>query len=93
MTLAEILARLDELDGDLTIYTAISPYARADTDACVARRPSDGTDPEGVTAMGEFLDVAVAREVVEGWKRARPGRSPTMTQVVNAAVHFAIYGD
>lgn len=91
-TLAEVLTKLDDLDDDLTIFTAISPYASADTTAVVARELDDGSVPGEAAGMGYFLEVSVAKDVVEVWKAWRPDRNPSARQLVEAVVHYAVHG-
>jgi hypothetical protein len=91
MTLVELLANLRELDDDLAIYSAISPYAGAGTAAVAAREPDDGTVPAEATGMGYLLEVSVAKEVVDVWTHWRPGAIPTPNQMVEAVVHYAVH--
>lgn len=89
-TLAELLAELDTLDDDATIFTAIAPYANAETPAVVAVPAEDGSVPDRVDGLGYFLEVDIAKEVVEIWSQWRDGREPTLRQVVEAVVHYAV---
>lgn len=91
-TLAELLAELDALDDDATIFTALAPYANADTRAVVAVAEADGSVPEEADGLGHFVDVAVANEVAEVWRQRRGGRQPTIRQLVEAVVHYAVNG-
>jgi hypothetical protein len=93
MTLAELLADLSNLDDDLTIYTAISPYARPDTPAIAAADLEDGSLPAGVTGMGYFLEVSVARDILDQWRVSRPGKTPTPQQAVEAVVHYTLHAE
>lgn len=91
-TLAELLADLDSLDDDedATIFTAIAPYASFDTLAVVVRPAHDGTVPAEAAGMGYFLEVSIAKEVASVWRNWRPGRHPTVRQLVEAIVHYAV---
>jgi len=89
-TLAELLAELDALDDAATIFTAIAPYANAETLAVVAVPEEDGSISKEADGLGYFLEVEIAKEVVEVWRQWRGGREPTIRQLVEAVVHYAV---
>jgi hypothetical protein len=90
--LIELLARLDELDSEETIY-ACEPWT-ADSDAMVAPDPEldpNGTPPEAAEAgMKYFLEVFTTREFVEDWI-ASLDEKPTLAAICQRVIQYAIY--
>ena len=71
MTLKDIVASLDRLDGDSTIYAA-QPWT-ADSAALVRREPDSGDPADAAQQrMDYFLEVAIAQEVMHEWVATRP---------------------
>lgn len=70
--LRDTLAHLTKLDEDATIYAA-EPWT-CDSIAIVALEPDDGCLPKKATKLNlvYFLEVAGAREFVEGWEASLP---------------------
>lgn len=87
MTLAEILAKIDELDDELTIYSAEpwSPVSRA----VAAREPDDGSLPSEASGMRYLLEVSIAKEAIEIWSQWRAGAVPTIADKCEAVLHYA----
>ena len=84
MTFREVIARLDELPGDETIFAAsTAPGARA----VVARERDDGAPPE--PGLRYVLEVELAREAVAVWRRWRPDRAPSLDDRVAAVSYYA----
>ena len=81
MTLRDVIARLDEFSDDETIYAeSASPTARA----VVAAEPGGGAMPDGATGLSYFLEVALAREAIDVWRRWRPVQTPALDDLVAA---------
>ena len=86
MTLREVIARLEELAADDTIYAeSVAPSARA----VVATEPDDGAVPKAAAGLDYLLEVALAREAVDVWRRWRPGRTPTLDDEIAAVTYYA----
>ena len=86
VTLREVIASLDEFSDDETIYAeAPSPAARA----VVAAEPESGATPDAASGLAYLLEVALAREAIDVWRRWRPGRTPTLDDQVAAVTYYA----
>ena len=86
MTLRDVIARLDQFEDDETIYAeSAAPGARAE----VAVEPDDGSAPSIADGLPYLLEVAVAREAVEVWRAWRPGREPSLGDMLEAVVYYA----
>jgi hypothetical protein len=85
VTLREVIARLDQLGDDETIY---AESAGGSAEAVVAVEPEDGAAAVGLPYL---LEVAAAREAIDVWKAWRPGRSPTLDDEVAAVVYYATH--
>jgi len=86
VTLREVISRLHDFSDDETIYAeAASPTARA----VVAREPEDGATPEAAQGLTYLLEVALAREAIEVWRRRRPARTPSLDDQVEAVTYYA----
>jgi len=91
--LIELVARLDELDDEDTIY-ACEPWTE-DSDAMVAPDDQESVPfwvpPEAAEAgMKYFLEISIAREVLEGWT-ASLDEKPTLTAICQRLIEYAIY--
>lgn len=89
MTLEELLGRLEDLDGMLTIYAEGGAAATPDSRAVAEREPGDGSRPLEAHGLDYLLEVAVAQEVVAVWRAWRAGREPTAEQRCEAIAHYA----
>ena len=89
--LVKLVERLAELDNEDTIY-ACEPWTE-DSDAMVAPdpEPEQGRIPlEAAEAgMKYFLEVFIAREVVEGWT-ASLDEKPTLAAICQRLIEYAI---
>jgi hypothetical protein len=86
VTLRDVIARLEELSADDTIYAeSAAPSARA----IVAAELDDGAAPPAAAGLSYLLEVALAREAVAVWGRWRPGRTPTLADKVAAVTYYA----
>jgi hypothetical protein len=90
MTLLEIIERLDSFDSSLTIYAdpGADPTKPTST-AVLAYEPEDGSIPEEAQAMTYFLEVYLAKEIVEDFEQANPNAS-TLNKC-QRVIHYAIY--
>jgi hypothetical protein len=90
--LIRLIERLAELDDEDTIY-ACEPWIE-DSDAMVAREDPKahyGVPLEAAEAgMEYFLEVFIAREVVEGWLN-NLDEKPTLAAICQTVIHYAIY--
>ena len=86
MSLRDLIARLDELDPDETIYAeSASPDARA----VAAAEPEDGSLPEEATGLKYLLEVGAAQEAIRVWRAWRPGDAPTPKDELEAITYYA----
>jgi hypothetical protein len=90
--LIELIASLDGLDGEETIY-ARQPWSE-DSDAMVALEDPESADfgipPEAAGAgMKYFLEVFITREVVEGWL-SNLDEKPTLAAICQRVIEYAI---
>ena len=85
MTLAEAIARIDQLDEDSTILVR-TPWA-PDAEALVAPLTDGCVIPAEVSQAGYsyFLEVSVAREVLEGF----PALDAVLEKRVRLLQHYA----
>jgi hypothetical protein len=89
MTLGTLIERLDDLDGEHTIYAVRGPDRDASSPAVAALEPDDGSLPAGAEGMAYVLEVADAREVLDVWSQWRDGREPTPDERVCAILYYA----
>jgi hypothetical protein len=92
-TLRDLVADLDALDGELTIYADGGVNATASSSAVAALEPEDGTLPPEATGLEYVLEVDLAREAVGVWREWRDGREPSVDDKVRALLHYAKYDD
>jgi len=95
MTLFEAIRDLDSLDEESTIYAA-EPWT-ADSQAIVMPQPDDGRLPDEARKLGfeYFLEVWIAREVLQDWVEwveslnAKPTLQMKCARVIEYAVNDA----
>lgn len=90
--LGDVIDRLAEFDSEDTIY-AREPWT-ADAEAVVAREPDEGGLPPEASQAGMkyFLEISIAQDVVEDWRKSSAGRStpsPVCQRVIEYAVNDA----
>jgi hypothetical protein len=88
-TLAEVIAALDSLDSEDTIY-AVEPWTK-ESQAVVAREPEAGGLPDEARRIGAkyFLEVFVAHDFVEDWKTGLR-QEPAPTEMCARLIYYAI---
>lgn len=88
MNLAEVAERLREFDGDDTIY-ASQPWTEASA-AIVVPEPASGGLPAAADKAGlkYFLEVSIAREVVEDWISA--GQDTGSLAICQRLIQYAV---
>jgi hypothetical protein len=84
-TLAQVLAQLEKLDEELTIYTEQRPSP--DARAAVAAEPDDGSTPEEAKGLTLFHDIWTARDVLEVLEKDLE-RKATDEEKVEALVYY-----
>jgi hypothetical protein len=90
MTLLDAVERLDSLDVEDTIYAG-EPWT-PDSKVVVVREPDRGGLPIAAEnqRMTYFLEVAIAREVLEDWvPRTRPTLLDKCTRLIQYATNDA----
>lgn len=91
--LIRLIERLAELDDEHTIY-ACEPWTE-DSDAMVAledpdRKPYRIPLEAAEAGMSYFLEVFIARDMVEGWL-CNLDEKPTLAAICQRVIHYAIY--
>jgi hypothetical protein len=89
MTLAELISDLENLDDDLTVYIAADSEWNASSVAVVCLEPEDGSLPPDASGMEYFLEVYLAKQVLDIWQKWREGRPPTLQKKCEAIIYYA----
>jgi hypothetical protein len=87
MTLARLIAQLDQLDDDLVLYA--EPRWRASSRAVALPEPDDGTQPELAIGMTYLVDVAQAKRIVAMCRTTSGGDDPL--ELCRSVIYYAIY--
>jgi hypothetical protein len=90
-TLANVVSQLDQMDDGDTIYAAKDPHWRATSHAVVALDSYDGSEPPGTSGFSYFLEVYLAKEIIDVWRNWRGGREPTLAQMCEALIFYATH--
>ena len=88
-TLGELLASIEQLDDDLTIYVAGGPDWTESSQAVAALEPDEGGLPSETRGMECLIEVAVAKEVLQVWQQWRGGQIPSTTEKCEAVIYYA----
>jgi hypothetical protein len=89
MKLHDVISRIDELDEDDTIF--LRPPWTEDSPAMVAFESDDGGLPAEAEehGLGYFVEVAIAREILEDWEATRP-TPPTVSERCARLIQYAV---
>ncbi len=90
-TLADLVARLDELDEDASIYAA--PRWRPSSPATVEAEPLDGSVPGRAGGMTFLVAVDTARRILRQRALWQPGRPLSLADKCEAIIYYAIYDE
>src|SRR2546425_512865 len=90
-TFADLVADLEDLDGELSIWAA--PRWRASSLAVVACEPGDGTVPAAAPGMTFLCTVADARRIVRQRAAWTPGRPSSLAEQCDAIIYYAVYDE
>lgn len=88
LTLREALASIEDLDEEATIYVA-RPWDPASTTA-IAIEGEETANRAIDEGLAYFLEVSIAKEVIEVWGEWRGGRVPTSDERCEAVIHYAV---
>jgi hypothetical protein len=89
MTLREVVNDLEQLSDEMVIFAAKGVTWQVDSPAVLVESgdmDSIGTHLEDLTY---FLEVSIAKEVLEVWSKWRAGRVPTEQQRIEALIYYA----
>jgi hypothetical protein len=90
-SLREILTELDSFTEDDTICVRNGPCWTCESEARVIRIP-DFIDASEIGPIADyFLEVSVARGVLEDWSATHGGRSPTIDEICELLIYFAVH--
>lgn len=88
MTLKDVIASLNEYDGEQTIYVRdAQPHA----EECVICENDKSVSAQAPDEMHYFLEVSMAKEVLAVWSEWRSGCLPTIEEKMSAIIHYATY--
>ena len=85
MTLEEIIKNLDHIDRSLTIYAERSPEWSRSSRAEL--RPAK--ERPGESRYPYFLEIYVAKTVLQAWSFVRDGQEPNLGQKCEAIIYYA----
>ena len=86
MKLIDAIDQLDSFDEDLTIY--VDSRLVLDSEAVLACEPEDGSLPEEARGLVYFIEVYLAREVLEVWSQWRQDEVPSREDKYKALVYY-----
>lgn len=87
-TLQDIVKDLDTIAADLVIYVTSPRDWTGATVASLLFHPA-GQYPMQIGILTYFLEVSIAREVVDVWKKWHNNPYPTLEEQINAIIHYA----
>lgn len=89
MTLGELLAQLDTLDPELTIFVDASPDEwTSESNAILLREDVEDDKWQPPPGWRYFLEVYIASDVARDWAKYR-GRVLSADEVVAVVMHYA----
>jgi hypothetical protein len=93
MTFSDAIAQLEELDDEDMILAERERGEWRPDSAVVIRSPIDAADPYPIKVGNAdfFLDVSLAREIIEDWTVATKRRSVPIEEQVRLLIHYVNY--
>lgn len=91
MTLQRVVADLDEIDEDLTIYIASGSEWTAESRVITALEPDDHTLPQEAAAldMEYFLEVFIAQDVLRAWQKWQEVKEVSLEKKLEILLYYA----
>lgn len=97
MTLSELIEQFGDLSDDATIFAEridgfFMPNSRAASIAIpepLTAKPIRGVAAELAPGLEYFLEVFIAREVLEDWIENHGGARPTIDQALERIIYYA----
>jgi hypothetical protein len=91
MKLIELIDNLDSISDDQMIFIASKEPVREDIEAMTG--PIQENVEKGMTPVGMqyFLEIPLAKEVVDVWELWRNGKKPTLYEKFQALVYYYNY--
>jgi hypothetical protein len=89
VTLGSLVDEIERLDDNLTIYAEANPDWTEFSAAVACHDPLDGSLPMEAAGKKYFLEIWIAKEVIEVWKEWRGGRSPSSSEKCEAVIYYA----
>lgn len=87
-TLSKLLEKLDDFDDNSTIYAEKNPKWSADSRAAIYLQTENGEITDAAKDLSYFLEVYIAKEVIELWKD-RCRRNPSTEDKCHAVIYYA----
>ena len=90
--LINVIAQLENLSDKLTIYAARNPVWTSESRAIVRTSLEDEpiTLELGSEEVEYFLEVSIAKEVIQGWK-TNVSTKPSPQEICEMLIHYAEY--
>lgn len=89
MTLREILEDLDKISDEFVIYASKNDEWNLDSPAALVLLDDAAEVDLHLADLTYFLEIEIAKEVLEVWKEWRDGREPTESERVEAVLYYA----
>jgi hypothetical protein len=89
MTLREVVNDLEQFSDEMVIFAEKGITWQVDSPAVLV----ESSDMDSIDTHWEkltyFLEVSIAKEVLEVWSKWREGREPTEEQRIEALIYYA----
>jgi len=89
-TLADVIAHLDSIDRKSVIYVASAQDWTGETPAVLLNDP-DGKYLSQKDNLTYFLEVWIALEVIDVWRKWHKNPFPSLRQQLAAVIHYAVH--
>ena len=99
MDLRELVSNLAHLSSDGTVFAEkIDGEFRPESRAVILemteeelKRPTAEVAQQRAPGTSYFLEVFIAREVIEGWQSNHSGKIPTIEQALESIIFYAVH--
>lgn len=91
MTLREIINDIEHISDDLAIFASKNDDWSLDLSAALVLTSDMERIGDKLEGLSYFLEVEIAKEVLNVWKEWRNGREPSEDERIKALLYYANY--
>jgi hypothetical protein len=89
MKLREVIDNLEQFDDDLVVFVSTESVWNPDSEAVLIPSPNLAERTGQLPRFSYFLEVEIAKDVLDVWRKWRNNREPTGEERLEAVLFYA----